>query len=106
MPVLPLIDLLILIAWTSLIGAGLRPVTHLFLGWFGPRGLASILFGLLILDRLAIDNREPMLTVVVLTVLLSVFAHGITAVPAARAYARFMRARQDRDQLPEHMTAS
>ena len=79
----------------SLLGAGLRPVTHLFLGWFGPRGLASILFALIILDRMSIANREAMAAIVVATVLLSVVAHGVSASPGALAYGRAMDRHKD-----------
>ncbi len=89
----------------SMIGARLNPVTTLFLGWFGPRGLASILFGLLILEESQAPHREMIFTVVVLTVLLSVLCHGLSANPAAKRYgARLDRARASSKgtQLPEH----
>ena len=71
----------------SLLGSGVRPATHLFLGWFGPRGLASILYVLLVLERVQVQGREAIFTVVIITVLLSVFAHGLTAWPGAGWYA-------------------
>ncbi len=67
----------------SMIGVGLgRPAT-LFIGWFGPRGLASVVFGLLIVEELPVDDArvETVLSTIVLTVLLSVIAHGITGRP-------------------------
>ena len=85
----------------GLVGARLRPATHLFLGWFGPRGLASILFALLILDRTAIAERELLLSVVVATVLASVFAHGITAAPGATVYGRSMERHERRHEMAE-----
>lgn len=72
----------------ALLGAKLRWETVLFLGWFGPRGIASILFGLLVVERSVLAARQEILAVVVLTVLLSVAAHGLTAYPAAAWYAR------------------
>ena len=45
----------------SLIGAGLRLPTKLFLGWFGPRGLASILFVLLILEDSGVAHGTELL---------------------------------------------
>lgn len=72
----------------ALVGAELRWETVLFLGWFGPRGIASILFGLLVVERSVLAARHEILTVVILTVLLSVAAHGLTAYPAAAWYAR------------------
>ncbi len=71
----------------SLIGAGLQGDTVVFLGWFGPRGLASFVFGLLALERANIAGREEIFAIVIATVLLSVFAHGVTALPGTRWYA-------------------
>ncbi len=70
----------------SLIGTGIRPVTSVFLGWFGPRGLASILFVLLILEEAEMANESPLFAIVIVTVALSVLLHGMTAGPAARWY--------------------
>lgn len=72
----------------SLIGSGVRAPTKLFLGWFGPRGLASILFVLLILEGSDVPHREQILSVTVLTVALSALLHGISAAPFARRYGR------------------
>jgi sodium/hydrogen antiporter len=73
----------------SLVGTRLRGVSMLFMGWFGPRGLASIVLGLIVVaeaPRLA--GREEIEAVVALTVLLSVLLHGVTAAPFAEAFAR------------------
>lgn len=72
----------------SLLGSGIRLPTYLFLGWFGPRGLASILFVLLILDEAVIPHQEEILAVTVVTVALSIVLHGITASPFAAAYGK------------------
>ena len=73
----------------SLIGARLHRSTVLFMGWFGPRGLASIVLGLIYLKEEANLAGEELITLVVsATVLLSVFAHGISAAPAINVYAR------------------
>ncbi len=74
----------------SLLGAGLRPYTVGFMAWFGPRGLASIVFGLVVLEESGVRVDSEIFAVVVVTVLLSVFAHGMTAVPAARHYSHTM----------------
>lgn len=71
----------------SLIGSGVKPITYMFLGWFGPRGLASVLFALLILQQSEIENKEEVLIVTFLTVALSVLLHGITAAPFSIHYA-------------------
>ena len=70
----------------SLIGTGIKPVTSAFLGWFGPRGLASILFVLLILEEADLANESTLFAAVIVTVTLSVVLHGMTAGPAARWY--------------------
>ena len=72
----------------SLVGSGVRLPTTAFLGWFGPRGLASILFVLLILEEAEIRHAHDILSVTVLTVALSTLLHGLTAAPLAAAYAR------------------
>jgi NhaP-type Na+/H+ or K+/H+ antiporter len=72
----------------SLVGAGLRLPTQLFLGWFGPRGLASILFVLLILDKSEMVHREALLTITIITVALSALVHGVSAAPLAKRYGR------------------
>ena len=67
----------------SMIRAGFgRPAT-LFIGWFGPRGLASVVFGLLIVEELPVEDARvaTVLSTIVLTVLLSVIAHGISGRP-------------------------
>ena len=73
----------------SMLGIRLRWVTVFFLGWFGPRGIASILYVLLVLEGSAVAGREVILSVVMTTVLLSVFAHGLTAFPGTNWYAQY-----------------
>jgi NhaP-type Na+/H+ or K+/H+ antiporter len=74
----------------SLIGAGLRMPTTLFLGWFGPRGLASILFVLLILEESDVPHRNELLSITVITVALSALLHGVTAAPFSNLYGRLV----------------
>ena len=74
--------------WLSLTGTDLRPWEKFFLGWSGPRGLASILFALLIVEGYAVPGADEVLACVVLTVLLSIFLHGVTAQPLAASFAR------------------
>lgn len=71
----------------ALTGARLNVSTVAFLGWFGPRGLASILFGLLVLEELGGDGADRVLAITVATVGLSILLHGATAAPFARRYA-------------------
>jgi sodium/hydrogen antiporter len=71
----------------ALLGAGLDRHTVLFIGWFGPRGLASLLFALLAIDQLG-SAADEAVTVIALTVLVSVLAHGLSAAPLADRYGR------------------
>ena len=75
----------------SLVGSGLHRSTVMFLGWFGPRGLASILFGLFILEEAGIGAAETIATATIVTVALSILLHGVTAAPAARRYGATVR---------------
>ena len=79
----------------SLIGAGLRAPTVGFLGWFGPRGLASILFALFILEEAETPGAQTILVTVVLTVALSILAHGLSAAPAAKWYGNAIKRRHE-----------
>ena len=73
----------------SMIGLGLRLPTIAFMGWFGPRGLASLLFALLVLEDLQVEQAEFIQTVVATTVLLSVILHGITAAPLSKRLGKY-----------------
>jgi NhaP-type Na+/H+ or K+/H+ antiporter len=70
----------------ALAGAGLGRPAVLCVGWFGPRGLASVVFGLLALEDLGQAAARPAIAVIALTVLLSVLAHGLSADPLAQRY--------------------
>jgi NhaP-type Na+/H+ or K+/H+ antiporter len=73
--------------YLALLGSGEDLSEKLFLGWFGPRGLASIVFGIIVLGHDLPGERVLVLTVVC-TVLLSVVLHGVTANPLANAMGR------------------
>jgi NhaP-type Na+/H+ or K+/H+ antiporter len=60
------------------------------IGWFGPRGIASVLYLLLVVNKVGFAGYERIMSVIVLTVLLSVFLHGMSAVPLSRLYAAWM----------------
>jgi NhaP-type Na+/H+ or K+/H+ antiporter len=72
----------------AMAGSGVRAPTMAFIGWFGPRGLASIVFGLLAVER-GVPEAQTVLSAVVVTVALSVVLHGLTSVPLPRAYHRW-----------------
>lgn len=73
----------------ALIGTKLHPATVWFMGWFGPRGLASIVLGLVYLEEQAhLPGEETIKLAVMATVMLSIFAHGFSALPGIGLYAR------------------
>jgi sodium/hydrogen antiporter len=72
----------------SLIGAGLDWATIGLIGWFGPRGLASVVFALLALEELGNTTAGHAVAFITVTVMLSVIAHGATAEPLATRYAK------------------
>jgi len=84
----------------SLIGAKLDRPSVNFIGWFGPRGIASILYLLIVVGRIGKTGYEYMLSVIVLTVLLSVFLHGISAVPLANIYGRYASRKDAANEEP------
>lgn len=69
----------------SLMGTGLRMESKLFIGWFGPRGLASVVFIIIVLDK-NLPGQGTLAMTVVCTVVLSILAHGLTAIPLAARY--------------------
>jgi NhaP-type Na+/H+ or K+/H+ antiporter len=69
------------------------------IGWFGPRGIASVLYLLLVVNELGLPGNERILSVIVLTVLLSVYLHGLSAVPLAGWYARNAPEEADRSSV-------
>ncbi len=71
-----------------LVGTKLDIATTSFIGWFGPRGIASVLYSLILIGEIGSRSHERMISVIVLTVLVSVFVHGVTAVPLSALYGR------------------
>lgn len=76
----------------SMLGTGARAPTVALLGWFGPRGLASIVFALIVVEESRLPGQELIVTVVYLTVGLSVILHGVSAAPLARRYGAWLAA--------------
>ena len=70
----------------AMLGTRARPPTLAFLGWFGPRGLASIVFAVILVEEAALPHQETLLLAVVATVGLSVYAHGLSALPLTERY--------------------
>ncbi|WP_447834834.1 cation:proton antiporter [Aeromonas salmonicida] len=73
--------------WLSLLGTGQSFELKLFIGWFGPRGLASIVFAVMVLQHEpALLGQEPIIATVLCTIILSVILHGISANPWVRRF--------------------
>jgi NhaP-type Na+/H+ or K+/H+ antiporter len=74
----------------ALVGSGLDRATIALVAWFGPRGLASVVFCLLALEELGSQAAHHAAAVISFTVVLSVVVHGATADPLAGWYARHL----------------
>jgi sodium/hydrogen antiporter len=88
----------------AMIGSGLRASSVLFMGWFGPRGLASVVFTLLAVETLENEGlvSAPLVEIATWTVFLSVILHGVTARPLARRYG-VMAATGHVEQMPSEL---
>ena len=73
----------------AMLGTHARRQTVGFLGWFGPRGLASIVFAVLLEESGGLPHEQTLLTTIFATIGLSVLLHGLTAAPLAERYARW-----------------
>ena len=73
--------------WCSLLGSDASPLTRLFFGWFGPRGLATALFALLVVPQVDHELATPILALAINAVWISALLHGLSAQPGAAWYA-------------------
>ncbi len=90
--------------WLSLIGSRTTPSERVFLGWFGPRGLATALFALLVLQNFErLTHGHDILLICFLGVLISAVLHGVSASPIAN---RFRKADPDGTPIPQETEAS
>lgn len=80
----------------SMMGARLAPPTLAYLGWFGPRGLASIIFAGVLVDKAGLERSQLIVGVIIVTVAFSVVLHGVTAPWGANKYADWAEAGQDK----------
>ena len=80
----------------SMIGTKLRWPTVVFLGWFGPRGIASVILAAIVIKEAALPGVEEIIDIMAVTVGLSVYLHGLSAVPAANWYANWHSSRDAR----------
>ncbi len=83
----------------AMIGTGARRPTVAFLGWFGPRGLASIVFAVLVIEEGGLPHDDLILVTTYVVIGLSVLAHGLTAAPLANRYANWFESHA-RDARP------
>ncbi len=83
----------------AMLGSHARAPTLGFLGWFGPRGLASIVFAVIVIEESNLPHEHLIVLAIYLTVGLSVFAHGLSAAPLAGRYARWYE-QHPRDKAP------
>ncbi len=83
----------------AMLGSRARPPTLGFLGWFGPRGLASIVFAVIVVEESSLPHEHLIVLAIYLTVGLSVLAHGLSAAPLAGRYARWYE-QHPRDKAP------
>ena len=88
----------------AMLGSGARRPTVAFLGWFGPRGLASIVFAVILVEDADFANESVLLNTIFLTIALSVLLHGLTATPLAGRYAAWFAA-HPRDAAPAFESA-
>ena len=80
----------------ALAGSGISTEGKLFMGWFGPRSLASIVFAVIVVAG-ELPNSGPIIMTVAFTIILSILVHGVTANPWARAYGERRRLAQQGD---------
>ena len=73
----------------AMLGTGARRPTVAFLGWFGPRGLASIVFAVILLDDADLPHLDSLLLAITVTIAVSVYLHGVTAGPLTERYVRW-----------------
>jgi len=89
----------------ALMGTRLSPASVVFMGWFGPRGLASIVLGLVYLEEgMYLPGENTTRLAVIATVALSIFAHGFSAMPGINLYARKIATLGP--DAPEHQEAA
>ena len=87
----------------SMVGTKLSGQTILYMGWFGPRGLATIVFAALVVEQADLPGAHvaTITTAAAVTVGLSVLVHGLTAYPGSQRYASWVASHDDSKSLPE-----
>ncbi|OSQ40630.1 cation:proton antiporter [Thalassospira mesophila] len=77
--------------WICMLGSPYNLAEKLFIGWFGPRGIASIIYLLIMVTMLGISGYEALVACVALIVTISVITHGISATPLTTALANYSK---------------
>jgi len=85
----------------SMVGTKLAGPTLLYMGWFGPRGLATIVFAALVVTEADLAGQATITAVATITVGMSVLLHGLTAYPGSERYGDWFATHKDTDKLPE-----
>jgi NhaP-type Na+/H+ or K+/H+ antiporter len=83
----------------SLAGTGTDVATKAFMSWFGPKGVATLTFALIVLAESGIAERERIFDIAALAVVVSIILHGITDVPGAAWIAARAEREEDRGDL-------
>lgn len=84
--------------YLSLLGTKSKSITRVFMGWFGPRGLATALFALMVSKELVDEYSHAVLVVAINAVWISTVLHGITAAPAAKWYGHKIKMKKANQQ--------
>ena len=84
----------------AMLGTGARRPTVALLGWFGPRGLASIVFAAIVVADADLPHTDVIVSTTLVAVALSVVAHGVSAVPLVRRYVVWYEAHPP-DAIPD-----
>ncbi len=79
-----------------LAGSGLDQPGKWFVSWFGPRGIASVLYLIIAVGDIGISGHEKAFSIITLTVLMSILLHGLSAVPLTNLYVRYLEKEQNK----------
>jgi len=82
----------------SIIGCKLKFETFFYLGWFGPRGIASIVFTFLMIEKIESDLAPVIFSIAITTIFLSILLHGITSLPLAKWYSKKLYTKERKEE--------
>ncbi|MBO6770113.1 MULTISPECIES: cation:proton antiporter [Thalassospira] len=86
-----------LCVWICMIGSPYSPGEKLYIGWFGPRGIASVIYMLIMATLIDPGEFMPLFAAGTMIICISIVAHGISAAPASRALVRYLAKRSAKD---------